>query len=106
MGFDEMLALGQMRRKLGQKSGPWTTDNNRQLLANMGANKVCERLGLGLGLGLGLILANMGANKVCERNRNPGPALTPMLTLEGCCDRTLTLTLEWDGDDGSVCGIF
>ena len=39
VGFDEMLALGQVRRKLGHKSGEWTVEKNNSLMINMGADK-------------------------------------------------------------------
>ena len=38
VGADEMMALGQARRKLGQKSGEWTEEQNKQMLRNMGAD--------------------------------------------------------------------
>ena len=39
VGEDEMLALGQARRKLGQKSGEWTREQNRNMMSNMGADR-------------------------------------------------------------------
>lgn len=39
VGEDEMLALGQARRKLGQKSGEWTKEQNKNMMNNMGADK-------------------------------------------------------------------
>ena len=38
VGSDEMLALGQARRALGQKSGEWTEANNEKLLRHMNAD--------------------------------------------------------------------
>ena len=38
VGRDEMLALGQARRKLGHKGGQWTEQQNEKLLVKMGSN--------------------------------------------------------------------
>ena len=38
VGEEEMFALGRKRRALGQKSGEWTLEMNRQMLRNMGVN--------------------------------------------------------------------
>jgi len=35
VGEDELMALGQARRKLGQKSGGWSAEQNRRLLSKM-----------------------------------------------------------------------
>ena len=37
VGFEELLALGQARRRLGHKSGVWTHEQNLSLMNNMGA---------------------------------------------------------------------
>ena len=37
VGEDEMMALGQARRKLGQRSGEWTREMNSGMLKAMGA---------------------------------------------------------------------
>ena len=37
VGYDELLALGQARRDLGQKEGVWTKRQNDQLMKSMGA---------------------------------------------------------------------
>lgn len=37
VGGEEMMALGQARRALGQKEGVWTREQNEALMANMGA---------------------------------------------------------------------
>jgi len=39
VGFDEMLALGQARRRLGQKTGEWTTAQNERMMEKMGMNQ-------------------------------------------------------------------
>lgn len=36
VGFEEMLILGQTRRKLGQKQGEWTKEMNRSLMDRIG----------------------------------------------------------------------
>lgn len=38
IGYDELLALGQARRKLGQKQGEWTPEMNRRMLSRMDNN--------------------------------------------------------------------
>ena len=39
VGADEMLELGQARRRLGQKSGKWTQEMNQNMLNRMGADR-------------------------------------------------------------------
>jgi len=39
VGADEMLALGQARRRLGQKDGEWTQEMNKNLLQKMKADR-------------------------------------------------------------------
>eukprot|EP00658_Telonema_sp_P-2_P015174 TRINITY_DN15824_c0_g2_i1.p1 TRINITY_DN15824_c0_g2~~TRINITY_DN15824_c0_g2_i1.p1 ORF type:complete len:320 (-),score=81.66 TRINITY_DN15824_c0_g2_i1:186-1145(-) len=39
VGFDELLLLGQTRRKLGQKQGAWTREMNRNLMDKMGTDR-------------------------------------------------------------------
>ena len=38
IGYDELLALGQARRKLGQKQGEWTHEMNKRMLSRMDRN--------------------------------------------------------------------
>ena len=38
VGAEEMLALGQARRRLGQKQGEWTREMNQNMMGNMGAD--------------------------------------------------------------------
>ena len=39
VGEDELLELGQARRRLGQKEGEWTVENNRALMAAIGTDE-------------------------------------------------------------------
>ena len=39
IGFEELLVLGQARRKLGQKSGDWTEERNKELMRKMGGSQ-------------------------------------------------------------------
>ena len=38
VGEEELLELGQARRRLGQKQGEWTMENTRQLMEKMGTD--------------------------------------------------------------------
>jgi len=38
VGFEEMLALGQARRSLGQKKGDWTREMNQRMMERMNAD--------------------------------------------------------------------
>ena len=38
MGEEELLALGQARRQMGQKGGEWTPELNRNMMNKMGAD--------------------------------------------------------------------
>ena len=38
VGEEELLELGQARRRLGQKHGEWTIQNTRQLMQKMGTD--------------------------------------------------------------------
>lgn len=38
VGEEELLELGQARRRLGQKQGEWTIENTRQLIEKMGTD--------------------------------------------------------------------
>ena len=39
VGADELLLLGQTRRKLGQKDGEWSEEMNNSLMSKIGADE-------------------------------------------------------------------
>ena len=39
VGEEELMEVGQARRRLGQKSGEWTEANNRALMQQIGADE-------------------------------------------------------------------
>ena len=39
VGEDELLELGQARRRLGQKEGEWTVEDNQRLMQRIGPDE-------------------------------------------------------------------